>query len=830
MIQGKPGVARSRDRRRCWWLMGLTVITCCLTWLLGPHLPHAHSQSAALDFANLANYPAQQIPGESYRPVADWSGRLILPDQSAAEADTMDWVWMEVYTSPKPEWVGQRVRLQWQDNPENRAFLETVTRGIKFDEETLDSIRQGRVHPTRLNGWSQVGPLQSLAGTRPEDDMIVALPTTGVAIDANAGVVAINAIPIQIPERFFGLVKVLGPAADRPMPVECPGQRPCASDYQRVQHYNPATRSFDGPVEVVRIPQVPAQANGVFQSSSQGLATSPAGEAGWYVYGARNTEGTFVVRAIAPRRLFQLQPQRTITGLQNGLNYINFGNWRQTPERQGTVDSVLVTAEGAATPVEDWQEGDRMLVIHLFGGIGGELAETRSVPGTVTGHFAYGIGEVVRDPFTEELRLWIVYNQVYSHNPLGIVAGRSLWAEYSGNLQRGWLGTRPIADVLVKIPALSQTYQFGDVTLNPFAEFQRELVVMMARYRTGDGTGAAIVTPAQSCVQDSSQALYETIQVIRDRVDTSPEVKQWLAEHPNDPQTQQFQALIELGQQLQRVLVPLGIARPDWHENAEVLAGIEDGDVQAPDARSLNDVPTSVKNLLSWRTVMPRVAYDSITAILLNQGAELWFLRTNQVGGQNPAILPLAPTELFGDYGVIPTAFSRMIEALKWPSQQDVGITALGLGAFAIALFLTTPGTWSAVESSLAQPPQFPNLVVAALLVPAIWQEFVFRVLLVPHPTEGVRPLTAIVWIGVSLGLFFAYRRFRSRRHCISEAGSFSHSHPLYLALVLGVLATVIYLSTGSLLMIVLFHWGACLLMVSRDRVLGRSLPEASRL
>jgi len=86
-------------------------------------------------------------------------------------------------------------------------------------------------------------------------------------------------------------------------------------------------------------------------------------------------------------------------------------------------------------------------------------------------------------------------------------------AEYSGNLQRGWQGTRPFSDVVVNIPALNHTYRFGDFTLSPLEELQRELRVMMARYRTGDGTGASIVTPAQSCVQDSNQALFTALRI-----------------------------------------------------------------------------------------------------------------------------------------------------------------------------------------------------------------------------------------------------------------------------------------------------------------------------
>lgn len=783
-------------------LIGLALLAFGIVGIANVPSTIAQNTPSADPFAQLPEYPAQPIPEDGYLPVANWSGRLILPDQAAAEADAMDWVWMEIYTSPQAALIGQRVRLQWQDTPENRAYVDLVTQGIQFNEAAIASIELGRIHPTRLNGWSQVGPLQSLAGTRPQDDMIVALPESGLTVDPAALMIAINAIPMQIPERLYGLVTVLGADESYPPAAACPGGAPCPSDYQRVQHYSPETRGFDGRVETVYWPQVPAKADGVFPSTPQQIARSPAGESGWYIYGAKQSDGLFGVRAIAPRRLFQLTPQTVITGPGNALNYINFGNWRDTPDRKETLQSVLITPEAAADVAADWQIGDRLLVIHLFGGIGGEQAEPRSVPGTVTGHYAYGIGEVVRDPFTNSPRLQIIYNQVYSHNPQGIVAGRTLWAEYTGNLERGWLGTRPISDVLVKIPSLSQVYQFGEVTLNPFAEFQRELVVMMARYRTGDGTGAAIVTPAQSCVQDSSQALYETIQVVKSRVAEQPTILEWLDDHPDDPQTELFQDLISLGQSLQRELVPLGIVRPDWDENANVLAGIEE--------LPFGNVTTPINNLLSWRTVIPRVAHDNVAAILLEHGAEMWFLRTNQVGGQDPTIAPLPPTELFGEYVVIPTVFSRVIESLRWPSWRDWGVVMLGGGAFAIAWLIGLRDQDDAAAVLLAPSPAdlSGQRVIRALLIPSLLQEFGFRVLLLPHPTEAVRLWTGILWSVVSLVLFLLYCGWRAHHQRGSKITAQRAAFQFYQCLCLGILAMVIYFSTGSLWTVTVFHWG----------------------
>lgn len=752
--------------------------------------------------------PIQTATPQNYLPVADWAGRLILPDRAAAEATDRDWVWMEVLTSPDAALVGQRVRLQWRETPETQAFLALVTRGIEFNEAALESVAKGIVHPTRLNGWAKVGPLQSLAGTRPQDDMLVALPPVFLSSPDPAGhpVLQIEEMPTQIPERFYGLVQILGPAAGYPVPAQCPGRAACPSDFVQVRHYNPASQAFDGPTETVHIPQVPAHPKtGVFQSTPQDLAESAAGESGWYLYGSPDATGTFVVRAIMPRRLFQLRPQQVLVGQAQGLNHLRFGNWRGTPRRKGTFDSVLVKAQDGANPEPTWTVGDRLLLLHLFGGIGGELAEPRSVPGTVTGHFAFGLGDIITDPFTQEPQIRVIYDQVYSHNAQGIVAGRTLWAEYSGNLRRGWMGTRPVVDALVFLPALSHPYTLGDLTFSPLVELDRQLAVMMARYRTGDGTGASIVTPAQSCVQDSSQALYETIRVLRNQVSSSPTAQDWLANHPNDPQAKRFQDLVALGQRLQGQLVPLGIVRPDWRDNASVLTGIEgETPTGATPTSAFANETTWLNNLLSWRTVIPRVAHDNMAAIFLQQGGDLWFLNTYQVGGDDPTILPLAATPLFGDFIVIPVAVSRLIEALAPPSLRDGLIALLGLGIFALA------------QSHLPQasPQSRPTISAAlfALISPVLWQETLFRVLLLPHPSEGVRPVIMGLWTVISLGLWLAYHGLQQRAHR-------SNRSPLTRPMVVGTLATVIYLATGSVWTVVGFHWGTGWLREARGNL-----------
>ncbi len=145
----------------------------------------------------------------------------------------------------------------------------------------------------------------------------------------------------------------------------------------------------------------------------------------------------------------QLQPTEVHLGLVSAFAYIDRENWQDTESQKGTAKTVLLdtTAKQINDAVSSWCEGDTAIVSYTFGGIGGRRAEPAPL-GVVTGHFAYGIAHVVRDPLTDELRFDIVYRQVYAHNPDGIVAGGMQWSSFMGDLQRGWLRDRPACDTI----------------------------------------------------------------------------------------------------------------------------------------------------------------------------------------------------------------------------------------------------------------------------------------------------------------------------------------------------------------------------------------------
>ena len=774
-------------------------------------------------------YPLNQtVASDRYYPVGEWVGRLILPtqvEQDQVSDRNHDWVWMEVQHAPviAADLIGKKLRLTWQQTPAVETYLQAVTRDVNFTDAVRASERKGNVHPDRLNDRTQVGALQSLAGTHPNDDLTVTLRDVTVV----GKTLEIAQEPVLATGRFYGLVKILTPEPPpRPysLPKTCPGQPPCASEFFRVQHYNLTSAQFDGAIETIRIPQVPANRDRLFQSTPRQLERSPAGTAGWYIYGANDARGMFTVQALEPRSLLQLQPSQVIAGQDAGLTYLLDQNWEIAATDKGTVRSVRLDTTNSES---QWQEGNRAIVLHTFGGIGGSKAEPLGVPKTVTGHFAYGIAEVVRDPITRSLRFAIDYQQVYAHNPNGIVSASQTWATYMGNLQQGWLATRPVSDVLVKFEPVTQDYDFGGVQLSPLNEFRYQLQVMMARYRVGDGTGGATVTPATSCIQDSSQALYATIKRLKQQVSSTLAIQVWLQTHPNDPQTLRFHQLVTLGAALEEQLTPLGIVRSDWDRNADVTSGIS----RNPSADS-----SVWAGLTSWRTIVPRQVHDDLASLFFKQGAKLWFLRTNQVGGVDPEIAPLAPTGLLGQLTlpgthVAPVAvvLNRVLAAIALPSWQDWLITLGATGLYgAIALWFGFRTGFLQLQIWSTNGWQWLFLALRIFFTPALLEEFIFRVLLLPHSFQVVRWWHWAIWALVSLLIFVAYHPFNAKTLYKAGDPTFFDRRFLILTTLLGLVCTVVYVLSGSLVTIVLIHWFVVLLWLGGLGGIQRLHPTKS--
>jgi predicted Abi (CAAX) family protease len=597
-----------------------------------PAIPKQISNYAlyqAATFNRPEYYPIEQmVDRELYRPIAEWMGRLILPErnQRFAQGRVGRGVWFEVHHAPEEyrHLIGQTVKLRWANEPKVQQALRAVTKDIHFSADAEYSSRYGGlIHPDRLNHWRQVDPLESLAGSHPTDDLIVMLDES-VTVDGET--LYTTATPVQITGRFYALVQF---------------QQPLAGTGQfQVVHFDRPSRRFSGRTEILRLPQVVlAKAYGSYPSTTRDLEKSPYNETGWYVYGAKDAEGLFVVQAIAPRALFQLQPDMVLFGGQAAYHYIRQQTWANIAQQKGKIASVLCSSQSgedtsSQAAVNEWQVGDQALVLHTYGGIGGKCKEPAAAMPIFFGHFAYGVAQVIYEPLADEPRFDICYHQVYTHNTDGLVAGTLHWSRYLGDRQSGWLGTRPVCDILIKLDAYTNPYAIGTVNVSPLELVVRQLQVMTARYRIGDGTGGTYVGPANNCSQDSNQALFASIRATARNLRENPQILQMLFQEAG--QEERFKVLQALGRDLEQTLQSLGGPRADWEKNEYNLGStLED-----------NPLQNLWTGLGSWRTMLPRKASDSIVQTFLKYGASVWVLRTNQVGGYDPDIEPIAPMTL----------------------------------------------------------------------------------------------------------------------------------------------------------------------------------------
>ena len=156
--------------------------------------------------------------------------------------------------------------------------------------------------------------------------------------------------------------------------------------------------------------------------------------------------------------------------------------------------------------------GRRRLLVHTYGGIGGPNREKAASGPIYFGHFAYGVAEVVHDALGDELRFDVTYYQVYTQNADGLVAGALDWSRYMGDRQYGWAGVRPICDAVLRLDALGERGSARRWSpRKPLDALVRQLEVMTARYRIGDGTGGTFVGAANNCSQDSNRALFAAL-------------------------------------------------------------------------------------------------------------------------------------------------------------------------------------------------------------------------------------------------------------------------------------------------------------------------------
>lgn len=591
--------------------------------MTNPPKPSNYEIFRQADFNRPDHYPLNQpVSAELYRPLAAWMGRLILPKPE--ERETVKGAWIELHHAGTgyDHLVGQRLYLRWYDLAEVMSRVWSAARDVYLSEAVEQSLAEGLVHPTRLDHWRLVTSLESLAGARPNDDVIVMLrepvKVVGSPGQDEPAALYINREPVQITGRYYALVKFVAPVQSD-------------SDLFRVIHFNRATRQFDGPEEVVQLPETIIDTEQLYRSTSHGIEQDPLNETGWYISGAKDSAGTFVVQALAPRALLNLRPDQIVVSEKAAVNFVQKLAWQDTTERKGQINATLLTAEGdEKTALNSWQEGDQALLVNTYGGIGNGREPYPYPGGYYFGHFSYGRARVIREPLADELSFDIEYFQVFSSNGDGLIPGVLHWTRYIGDRQFGYLGYRPVCDILLKLDCFTTSYDFAHRSISALDRMSVFLEFLLHLYRIGGGTGGVYFGVANNCTQDSNQALYAAVKDLDVSFKEHPLVQDMLKRHPEE--AERFDRLLKLGHDLRRTLLPMGTVRADWRYNFQLF------EVSLNERTWMN----ILRALMSWRAMTPHWASTAVTKVFLEHGATAWVLRTNQVGNYDPEMVPKA--------------------------------------------------------------------------------------------------------------------------------------------------------------------------------------------
>ncbi|MBF0408955.1 MAG: hypothetical protein HQM10_16525 [Candidatus Riflebacteria bacterium] len=558
-----------------------------------------------------------------YKPVAEWSGGLILPEKNDREKDGS--VWIEIHNTPVKGLRGKILRLRWDFSKPENAWFNEIRPDVNIDPKRLDKAKKAKmILPERVNGWTKVSPLESLAGSHPVDDLEVILKEPKFSE---------NSLYIsQECSQTKGIEKAL---------VRFSG--PSQNGYRLVEHFSNGNFSRDITEYVILPPTQKNPSDGQILTTTDKIERSELNRYGWYVYG-RRIRGIFRVESIEPRRLFTAKSIFDVSGAESCSEWLTDSNYQNLYTGEFRITSVDPRGKekqkgpGNESDSENWKVGKKYLLMHLFGWRKkpGQVVAPGAMFGLVTGHFSFGTAEVILDEFTGEKRFDIEYHQVYAHSSGGIISGTHKWNSYMGSLFNGWSNTVPVFDTIIDIPEL-ETYSPAGITIHPLKGLQRELEKMQAVYRTGAGTGISEVRPDVSCVQDSHAALYSALTSFEQTVIRHPELRKWLfSANSSDPDIRRFIRLKNLVKQIENMLSFLGIVRCDWKNNYADPLGVRDPSF----------AEKIIRPLLSSGNVFPRSATDRLYKLAIKNGYPMWTLLSVQIGGEITGFVPLAPTSL----------------------------------------------------------------------------------------------------------------------------------------------------------------------------------------
>lgn len=147
---------------------------------------------------------------------------------------------------------------------------------------------------------------------------------------------------------------------------------------------------------------------------------------------------------------------------------------------------------------------------------------------------------------------------------------------------------------------------------------------------------------------------------------------------------------------------------------------------------------------------------------------------------------------------------SRAIATFPDLGDRDVIVSISVYALFIMVLGVTTGFLhWDLCKSSKL----IIRIVATSLIAPAILEELVFRVILLPYPSSKIAPEFYLTQSVISLCLFIIYHPLNGITFFPQGRKTFFNPVFLVLATALGLVCTLSYWQTGSLWLPVLIHW-----------------------
>jgi predicted Abi (CAAX) family protease len=429
-------------------------------------------------------------------PIAEWSGRIMLPPATSRLPDGA--VLFKIENTPADQ-TALKGKTAWlridSTNANAAARFEAARVDVVFNQKAKTNA-ENDVMPTGIDGWKNVSPLESLAAGAAGNQIQAELHSPRIRVTDTSVELFIIDEPVVLDGSRQALIKF---------------DKKIDNTTYLVRNYNPATKAFDGAQETMTVDfQKDVQGSFGETKTLDSIENHELNNGGWNVYGERTASG-FVIKAIESYKLFQVRTaadfDQTFTPVtQPGLRSVY---WNVSAADKMKIKKYAQLSSESALP----KVGDEFLIAHGFGAWNQE----GQMFGLVRGHASLGYAKVSQHPITGEPRMDIVYTQVYNQSSEGLFAAEFHQHAYSGNLYRGRMFIRPIADVALQLPQSLR----GEITIDGekttvLQAIRHQINQMMRGYRTGFGHGYTQITLLTSCVHDSGNELIRALKKIKD--------------------------------------------------------------------------------------------------------------------------------------------------------------------------------------------------------------------------------------------------------------------------------------------------------------------------